>query len=128
MARQVVVIDDEPDILAMMRVVLELEGYSVLCLERPSELPAVWANGDPAVFLIDVMLPGLSGIELARALRAAGFAQTPMIAMSASPLMLSAAQATGLFQDTLPKPFDLGRLLTCITQLGGQLPEEGASA
>jgi CheY-like chemotaxis protein len=68
----------------------------------------------PALFLVDVMLPGMSGIELAEQLRAGGFARTPMIAMSASPGMLRAAAESRLFQEILPKPFDLTTLLDCV--------------
>jgi CheY-like chemotaxis protein len=66
------------------------------------------------MFLVDLMLPGCNGIELARRLRDMGFEQTPIVATSASRGMLAGAEASGLFDETLPKPFDLSTLLDCV--------------
>jgi two-component system, OmpR family, response regulator VicR len=106
----VVVVDDEPGILSVVCEVLEDDGYDVICLSHPDmaqELDSTRAK----LFILDMMMPGLSGIALAEQLRGHGFAETPMIAMSASSAMLRAAEASRLFQGTLPKPFELTRLL-----------------
>ena len=87
--------------------VLELEGFSPICVAHPAELRNLDPTVEPELFLIDLMLPGISGIELAQQLRAGRFATTPMIAMSASNLMLDTARNMSVFQDTLAKPFDL---------------------
>jgi DNA-binding response OmpR family regulator len=117
--RQVVVIDVEPDVLDMICDALELEGLSVLCLERPEEAEALHAEVDASLFLIDIMLPGTCGIELARGLRDDGFPHTPMIAMSASERMIASARRTGLFQETLSKPFHLDELLDAVARHAG---------
>jgi DNA-binding response OmpR family regulator len=101
----------------MLGAVLGDEGFPVLCLDRPQEREHLLAAGTPSVFLIDIMLPGKSGIEVAQELRDDGFSRTPMIAMSASKLMIQVAQGTGLFQATLPKPFDLDELCGAIDRL-----------
>jgi CheY-like chemotaxis protein len=111
---QIVVIDDEPDVLDVLCDVLELEGFSVLCLDRPQEAEALRAGANPCLFLIDIMLPEISGIELARGLRADGFPRTPMIAISASETMIASARRTGLFQEALSKPFDLDQLVDAV--------------
>jgi two-component system, OmpR family, response regulator VicR len=106
----VVVVDDEPGILSVVCEVLEDDGYNVVCLSHPrmaEDLDGVSTK----LFILDMMMPGLSGIALAEQLRDHGFAKTPMIAMSASSAMLRAAEASRLFQGTLPKPFELTRLL-----------------
>lgn len=74
----------------------------------------VTQSAHPDVFLLDLMLPGMSGIDLARRLRDLGYLREPMIAMSASPRMLNAANRSGLFQETLAKPFDLSTLLDTV--------------
>jgi len=43
-----------------------------------------------------------------------GVSQTPMIAMSASSFMVRTAKATGLFQETISKPFDVGEFLATV--------------
>ena len=56
----------------------------------------------------------MDGIALAQRLRADGHPDTPMIAMSTSDRMLCRACHSGLFQDILPKPFDVDMLLDMI--------------
>jgi DNA-binding response OmpR family regulator len=107
----IVVIDDEPDVLEVLCEALELEGFSVVCLDRPQKVASLGEDVEPSLFLIDIMLPGISGIELAQQLRVERFRDTPMIAMSASSLMVHTAEATGLFQETISKPFELDEVL-----------------
>ena len=115
--RCIVVIEDEPDILHVLRDVLELEDFDVVSIPRPDLVETAVAAVRPGLFLIDIMLPGTSGIELAEQLRASGYDQTPMIAMSASKLMSHIADESGLFQETVDKPFDLPALLECVERL-----------
>jgi two-component system phosphate regulon response regulator PhoB len=115
----VVVIDDERDLLELLCHVLGEAGFPVLCLDRPQEPERLLVAGSPSVFLIDIMLPGKSGIEVAQELRADGFPQTPMIAMSASTLMIKVAEDTGLFDETISKPFELDQLLGTVARLAG---------
>ena len=117
MEHPIVVVDDEPGILNLLRDLLELEGFGVMCFDRPEQLHSLAAN--PSLFLIDIMLPGTSGIELAQQLRAEGFVDTPMVAMSASAFMVNAAKSTRLFQATLGKPFDVARLLELVEHYAG---------
>jgi CheY-like chemotaxis protein len=115
MDRTVVVVDDEPDVLDLVCEVLELRGYTLVCLEQPPQPDAVRAQvTDPSLFLIDIMLPGTTGIEVARGLRDHGYVYTPMVAMSASRGHLRAARESGLFQDILSKPFDVHRLVEVV--------------
>jgi CheY-like chemotaxis protein len=98
----------------MLCEMLESGGFSVLAIEHPAQVDRFGVEPRPSLFLIDMMLPGRTGIELAEQLRVAGFADTPMIAMSASRLMTQNASRSGLFQRTLDKPFDLSVLLDCL--------------
>lgn len=109
----VIVIDDEPEILSMVCDLLEDDGYPALCFDRPCRAESIEEEQHPCLFLVDLALPGINGIDLARRLRLV-FSATPMIAMSASPSLLNAAQKSGLFQATLPKPFDVLDLLDTV--------------
>jgi two-component system, OmpR family, response regulator len=110
----IVVIEDERDILQLLHDVLGLEHYHVIGVSRPNLVHATVETVKPDLFLIDVMLPGTSGVQLAEQLRASGHKHTPMIAMSASKLMSRVAVASGMFQEAIDKPFDLQSLLACI--------------
>lgn len=111
---QVVIIDDERGVLDVLCDLLEMEGYSTVCVDRPELLKTVEGALRPDLFLIDIMLPGISGIEVAEQLQEAGFASVPKVAMSASTFMLDAARSVGVFQDILAKPFDIDTVLDTV--------------
>lgn len=111
MAHPVVVVDDESDLLDVLRDCLEEEGFAVFGMPDSENLIGLPLGTMPDLFVLDLMLPGRTGFELARHLRRTGFADTPMIAMSASPEVLQDAARSGLFQETIGKPFDLQELI-----------------
>lgn len=115
----VVVVEDDSSILALLRDVLETDGFRVVAIGRPDIAGIAQAGRDVDLFLIDLMLPGMSGVELAGQLRAHGFPRTPMIAMSASRLMLEMAVRSGRFEDVLSKPFNLSTVLDHVERLTG---------
>jgi CheY-like chemotaxis protein len=112
----VVVIENEPGILALLRDVLEGEGFDVIALTHGEQIHRLGPDHQPQLFVVDIMLPGMSGIEVARTLRSGGFSQTPMVAMSASPKHVKAASQSGLFQHVLAKPFDVSTFLQHVEQ------------
>lgn len=114
MNRRIVVIDDEVDLLHLIGDLLEMERISVLALSDPALARCIAAGDQVDLFLIDVMMPTISGIEVAQDLRQERFPRTPMVAMSASRLMCRVASQSGMFQDVLEKPFDMVELLGCI--------------
>ena len=77
----VLVVDDEPDIVALMRDFLEAEGYAVLTApDGPSAL-RVLEREEVDCVLLDVMMPGQTGFETVRRIRAAG--DIPVLFLSA---------------------------------------------
>lgn len=113
--RRVAVIDDEPELLGLLAQILEGEGYSVHIFSHPASVATLLhKEARPDLFLVDIMLPRITGIDLASLLNENGFARTPKIAMSASPERLEEARRSGLFQLTLEKPFDVRELLTVV--------------
>lgn len=128
MSRTVAVVEDDADILDLVREVLEVDGFQVAMFDAPDILRMVEMEPAPAVFLIDLMLPGMTGVELAANLRASAFPTTPMIAMSASRLMLEMASASELFQHTIAKPFNLSTLLSLVEDWTSQRSGSGNSA
>ena len=125
----IVVIDDEAEILSMLEDLLEMEGFSVVAVSHPDVLEESIAAVEPSLFLIDIMLPRTSGIEVAAQLRRNGFTQTPMVAMSASRLMSHLASESGVFTETLDKPFDIVTVLDCVQRLvSHETPRGGAFA
>lgn len=69
MAKRILIVDDEPDILEILRFNLEVEGYDVGVSEAPLPLPR---GGEPLpdLILLDVMMTPKSGFEWAKELKA----------------------------------------------------------
>lgn len=110
----VVVLEDERDIRTLLCDALDSQGYQVVCPPHPAQLDDYLLDCDPDLFLIDLMLPRTSGIEVVQKLQTGPFADVPRIAMSASVLMAQLAEHSGLFQETIRKPFDLDELFSVI--------------
>lgn len=114
----VFILDDDEDLVDLLQTFLTDEGFDVVALTHPELLPSALAEVQPRALLIDAMLQGRTGIEVAQRLRAQGLGTTPIILMSGSPLMLQTAHDTGIFQATLQKPFDLQAVTDLIARPG----------
>jgi DNA-binding response OmpR family regulator len=119
MSVTVALVEDDGDISELMREVLEIDGFEVVMFSEPDPPKIAALEPAPALFLIDIMLPGMNGVELAERLRRCAYPDTPMIAMSASRLMLERASESGLFQEIMAKPFNLSTLLSRVEDLVG---------
>jgi CheY-like chemotaxis protein len=113
----IIVLEDERDIRDFLSSALEAEGYRAVPLPHPTRIERALESTPPDVFLMDIMLRGSSGIEVAHRLHAQGYGHIPMVAMSASNLMADYAARSGLFTDTIIKPFDLDDLLAIVERL-----------
>jgi len=65
----VLVVDDDAEIAAMMTAALEEEGYTVATASGGAAVPLA-AETQPAMVLLDLMMPGVDGFEVLRSLRA----------------------------------------------------------
>ena len=114
MGISILVVEDEPDIMQLVLSLLIDHDYDGVGASDPEAALALASHVRPSLFLIDIMLPRETGIELAEQLRSQGFADTPIIAMTASKLMSELAVESGLFQAAIDKPFDIDVLIACI--------------
>ena len=103
----VLVVEDRPDILTMMRLALEEYGaYRVSCSANGDEALLLLEDELPDVMVIDVLLPDMPGLELAAHAFRRGI---PLVLMTGEPGM--AATLRDLEWPHLEKPFRLERLL-----------------
>ena len=108
--RQVLVVEDNDDVLAALRSKLELDGHSVSTAADGIEGLCRLLKQKPEVSIIDIGLPGLTGFELARHARAAGYAGR-MIALSGYGAERDAQEAlVAGFDAYLVKPVDRDQL------------------
>lgn len=67
--KQILVVDDEPDIRELVRYNLEHEGFAVVEAEDGERALEMIRRAQPALVVLDVMLPGASGLDICRVLR-----------------------------------------------------------
>ena len=77
----VMVVDDDQDLAEMLGIVLPGAGIDVDLVSRGDEVMDVFRNNPPDLVLLDVMLPGLDGIEVCRLIRAESM--VPIVMLSA---------------------------------------------
>src|SRR5215213_2670297 len=130
MNRPVLIVEDEPDIAEGLRYNLEREGLRALVAgtgERGLEL-ALDARDPPALILLDLMLPGMSGTELCRRLRREPQTRrTPVIILTARGS--ESERVAGLelgADDYVTKPFSVRELIARVRAVLRR-SEEGAS-
>jgi two-component system response regulator MprA len=72
MKAHILVVDDDPHITELLRRIFVFEGYSVAMAQAGNEALSRVLEHPPDLVVLDLMLPGLDGLEVARRLRAAG--------------------------------------------------------
>jgi DNA-binding response OmpR family regulator/DNA-binding CsgD family transcriptional regulator len=83
-ARRILIVDDEPDNLALLATWLREEGHRVFAAESGERALANLATSAPEIVLLDVLMPGLDGLETCRRLKAhPEFGDVPVLFLSA---------------------------------------------
>lgn len=65
----ILVVDDEEDIRSILQYNLEKEGYAVACVSTGEEALRSAHNNEPALIILDLMLPGINGLDVCRRLK-----------------------------------------------------------
>lgn len=108
---RILVIEDEPDMLTILRDNLEFEGYRVSVATTGENGLAVALAEPPDVVLLDLMLPGISGYDVCRKLRAQGL-KKPIILITARNSEVDRIAGLDLgADDYIGKPFNIGEVL-----------------
>ncbi len=123
---KILVVDDERAVRESLRRALELEGYEIeLADDGIAALEALEANGEPDAMILDVLMPGLDGLEVARRLRRGG-SRLPILMLTARVEVDD--RVAGLdagADDYVTKPFALDELLARVRALLRRTHEDG---
>lgn len=123
MAQHILVVDDEPKVLDVIRPFLKQEGFTVSTATDGNMAMEMVNERQPDLILLDWMLPGKSGIDVCRQLRATS--NTPIIMVTAR--TEEADRVLGLeigADDYIVKPFSLRELVAsafCVAADAGRL-------
>ena len=111
----ILVVDDEPGILALVKDILVDEGYEVDTAQTAESARASRRNRRPDLVLLDIWLPDSDGISLLREWSESGAGDPPVIMMSGHGTVETAVEATRLgAYDFLEKPLSTAKLLLAI--------------
>jgi len=100
----ILIIEDEPELVKVLRSYLEQAGFSVLSASRGDSGLSLWEQKKPDLVLLDLNLPGMDGLDVARSIRRTS--STPVIMLTAR--VEEADQLVGLelgADDYITKPF-----------------------
>ena len=105
MAKKILVVDDERKITELVKAYLQQAGFEVLTAYDGRQALEIFERAQPALVILDLMLPELDGLDVVRAIRKN--ASTPIIMLTARTETID--RVTGLevgADDYVPKPFD----------------------
>jgi two-component system response regulator MprA len=115
---RVLVVDDERAVRDSLRRALELEGYEVdLAVDGADALHRLEANGQPDAIILDVLMPGVDGLDVCRQLRSKGNGVPVLMLTARAEVESRVAGLDAGADDYLPKPFALEELLARLRAL-----------
>jgi two-component system response regulator VicR len=115
LVRDIVLIEDEPAVAGMVRIVLQDEGYRVCVAQNGKAGLQLVRETHPDLVLADMMMPVLDGEAVARSIHAdPQLADVPVVLMSAG--RGPTPDLEGLYQAFLSKPFELDTLLDVVAR------------
>lgn len=120
--KRVMVVDDDPDALAMMESILTDEGFELIKVSNATEVGLKAAQLSPDVILLDFLMPEINGFEVCKALRANELTRsTPIMAVTC---LTKESDIERIFacgaDEYLPKPFRVEQLLEKVRELIGK--------
>jgi two-component system response regulator MprA len=122
---RILIVDDDPEIVSFVRRGLAYEGYTVDTANDGTEALAKARDREPNLVILDIMMPGIDGIEVSKRLRQAS--DVPILMLTAKGTV--ADKVAGLesgADDYLVKPFAFDELLARVRALlRRQQPTEG---
>jgi DNA-binding response OmpR family regulator len=117
MKTKILIVEDDPSIALGLEEILKSEDYDVAVCRRGDHAVDAHATHRPALLVLDVMLPGLSGYDVCRQLRARHIA-TPILMLTAKGQEMDKVVGLDLgADDYVTKPFGVRELLARIQAL-----------
>lgn len=112
---KILAVDDDRDIVDVIRLILEDEGYEVSTLTSGIDVLKVIASLRPDLILLDVMLGGIDGRDICRQIKNHEiFKNIPVVMISASHNLQSLLTLPDSPNDFIAKPFDIDSLIKTV--------------
>ena len=127
--QRILLVDDDPNISHLVRLYLEKEGFDVTEAARGDEALEAFKREPPALVLLDVMLPGMDGLQVLREIRR--YSKAPVIMLTARDETFDKVLGLELgADDYVTKPFETKELVARVKAVLRRAPaaDEGGSA
>lgn len=124
--KRILVVDDEPDVTELVSYKLIHEGYKVEVINDPLMIMGKAREFSPDLFVLDIMMPDLNGLQICRMIRAdPKLNTTPIIFLTARGDTTDRIKGleTGA-DDYMPKPFDIKELMLRIAAIFKRLNKD----
>ena len=115
MSGDVLIVDDDPDLVETIEMLLEGQGYRCRHAANGKEALAEVAMAIPSLILLDMLMPIMNGWDTARELRARYGRGIPIVVLTAAEHAGARGDEVGA-DDVLAKPFDIQQLLRVVAR------------
>src|ERR1700754_3194195 len=114
---QILVVDDDPDIGTMIKMMLEYKGYNVTVVDRAEQIPPALQNNKVELVIMDMLLSGVNGTDVCREFKKnPATSSIPVLMISAHPNAKDICLKAGA-DEFVSKPFDMQDILLKIKRL-----------
>ena len=119
MAKEILLVDDEPNLIVPIQFLMEQQGYRVTIAERGEDALDLLYQHKPDLVLLDIMLPGIDGYEVCEIIRLnPNYRNTKIIFLTAKGREVEIAKGLALGADAyITKPFSNAALVAKIKEL-----------
>ena len=116
-AFRILVVEDDPDLGTMIKLLLEHKGFGVTLTASIEQTKEILSNNNIDLILMDMLLSGANGIDICAALKNNNKTKAiPVMMISAHPNAMELCMEAGA-DDFIPKPFDMQDLLVKVNSL-----------
>ena len=123
---KILIADDDPQILRALRITLTAKGYTVFIANDGGQAIAAAIDHHPDIYLLDLGMPQLDGIEVIQAIR--GWSQAPILVVSGRSGAAEKVEALDAgADDYITKPFAVEELLARIRALSRRVVQDDTS-
>src|SRR4030095_10990049 len=113
----ILVLDDDPDIGIMIKIMLEYKGYEVQVTDKASRAIEIMQSDDVDLLVMDMLLSGVNGTDVCIAVKKDPVtSKIPVVMISAHPNAAEICFSAGA-DDFIAKPFDMQDLLSRVGKL-----------
>jgi DNA-binding response OmpR family regulator len=126
MAKEILIVDDEPSIVIPIQFLMEQQGYSVIVAENGEDALDIVHKYEPDLVLLDIMLPGIDGYEVCEIVRLnPKYRRIKIIFLTAKGREVEIAKGMALGADAyITKPFSNAEVVKKVKELLEECNEE----